>query len=172
MSNIFNSLFSNDLKQLHKQMIDATVDACSVECTLHYRATKFEDCINCSYDPIGGKSSNRYQHGGPVPFHHGTCPLCSGQGKRQVQVNETIFLCPIWSSKDWYPLSQNQVSMADIAVQTMSKIDTYPKLKRCTSISIDRNIEGYGIPEFTRLGDPEPCGFGNATHILTYWKRK
>lgn len=172
MTNPFTSLFTPQLKQLHKDMIDATIDGCAVECTLHYQATKFEDCANCSYDVIGGKSSNRYLSGGPVPFYHGSCPLCNGQGKRQVNIDETIFLCPIWDSKDWYKLSLSQVNMAEINVQTMSKITTYNKLKRCTSISIDNKIEGYGIPEFIRVGDPEPCGFGDSTHIITSWKRK
>ena len=173
MPNLFSDLITSDFKLLHQRMMDAMLEstACTVQCTLNYRATKFDDCVNCIFDPIGGKSSNRYQSGGPIPFYHGTCPVCNGAGKIQVTSTETIYLMPIWNSKDWYPLSQNSINMADISVQTLSKMTTYPSLVRATSIIIDTTVTNYGMPEFTRLGRPEICGLGQSTHILTSWKR-
>jgi hypothetical protein len=172
-TNIFEDLITDEFKGIHKKMIDAMLadDKFTVPCTLNYSATKFDDCENCLYDPIGGKSSNRYQSGGPIPFYHGVCPVCNGVGKIQVTSTETIYLMPIWDSKDWYPLSQTNVNMADIEVQTMSKITSYESLVRATSIIIDTTVQHLGIPEFTRLGRPEICGLGQSTHLITAWKR-
>jgi len=173
MSNPFTNIITAELKTLHKQMIDALLedDALTVPCQLTYGATNFTDCPNCIFDSFGNKSSNKYQSGGPIPFYHGICPYCNGAGKISASSSETLYLMPIWDSKDWFKLSQNQVSMADISVQTMSKMPTYAQLIRCTSIQIDTNITQYGVPEFTRLGRPEPCGFGASTYIITSWKR-
>jgi hypothetical protein len=168
---LFDDLITTEFKQYHKEMIDAVLISCSVPCRLIYSATRFNECANCYYDVIGGKSSNRYRSGGPIPFHHGVCPVCNGVGKIQNIETEDINLSPIWNSKDWYSIGLTQVSMADISVQTMSKMVTYPKLVRATSIVINTSIEAYGMPEFVRVGRPEPCGFGGDYFVITSWKR-
>ena len=169
----FSELVDSSFKKLHKDMIDGLLEstALTVECKLHYRATKHTDCPNCIYDSIGRRSSNRYQSGGPIPFSHGMCPYCQGKGRFTSTETETLYLMPIWNSKDWYPLAQKEVSLADISVQTLSKMNTYPQLKRCSSIVIDTSVQDYGVPEFTRIGDPEICGLGVSSHIITSWKR-
>ena len=182
-SDFFASLITDEFKQLHVDMIGGMLEdgSCTVKCRLNYRATKFNDCINCVFDPIGGKSSNRFQSGGPVPFHHGVCPMCNGRGKIQQTDTEEIWLMPIWDSKGWYNFSTNSrgrtlnqqgVNMADISVQTMSKKNTYPQLVRATSVVIDCTIENLGFPEFTRVGRPEICGLGQSSFIITSWTRK
>lgn len=165
-TNFVNAAF----KKLHKDAIDSLLEntALTVPCLLKYGRTKFEDCPNCLWDNIGGKSSNRYQTGGPIPFTHGICPYCDGAGRLSSEETEEIYLMPIWSSKDWYPISQTSVNMADIAAQTMSKIDAYEKIIRAQSIIIDTSLPFQ--QEFIRLGRPEILGLGDSTHILTSWK--
>jgi hypothetical protein len=173
MGNQFTNIITEEFKTLHKNMIDSLLEstALTVPCRINYKATKTEDCPNCIYDSMNRRSSNIYQDGGPIPFTHGMCPYCNGVGILQLNSEEIIYLMPIWSSKDWYNLTQSSVNLADISVQTMSKIETYAKLKRATSIVIDTTIEKYGLPEFVRVGDPEICGLGTSTHIITSWKR-
>jgi hypothetical protein len=69
-------------------------------------------------------------------------------------------------------LSQTQIKMADVSVQTLSKMGTYDDLTRATSVIIDTTKSIYGIPEFIRVGNPELCGLGESNFILTAWKRK
>ena len=170
--NPFEGIITPQFKKLHKDMIDALLEdtALTVECTLNYKSTKFEDCLNCLYDNIGGKSSNRYQNGGPVPFYHGICPVCNGQGKKQSSSSENLWLAAIWDSKSWTGLSQEQIKKAEVSVQTMSRIDVYDKLVKCTSIIIESELNKYKTNEFHRVGNPEPCGFGS-THLITSWKQ-
>lgn len=170
INNPFANLITERFKRTHKNMIDSLIDGCGVTCRITFSATKFNECDNCSYDVIGGKSSNRYRSGGPVPFYHGVCPVCNGSGKIQNIETENVVLAPIWDSKQWMNLQQNKVNTAEIDVQTLSKIDTYSKLMRATSLVIDTAIENYGVPQFIRVGNPEPCGFGS-THIVTNWRR-
>tara|TARA_B100000809_G_C14754482_1_gene393398 strand:- start:29 stop:544 length:516 start_codon:yes stop_codon:yes gene_type:complete len=170
---MFTDLIGAEFKKLHKDMIDGLLSDTSltVLCTLYYASTKFTDCPNCIYSPIQHRSSNKYEPGGPIPFYHGICPYCNGRGRTQSSSEEDLYLCALWDSKDWYPLSQNNVNMADIDVQTFSKLDTYTKLKKANKIDINTSIKNLGFPSFVRIGDPEPCGLGQASHIATAWKR-
>jgi hypothetical protein len=66
----FGSIDYSGLQTVFDSAIGSMVDsdACTVPCTLEYGVTKYDDCNNCVYDPIGRKSSNVYEAGGPVPF--------------------------------------------------------------------------------------------------------
>ena len=71
--NPFSGIIDSSLKSVFNNAISAILenDALTIACTLEYGITKYEDCVNCLYDPIGQKSSNRFQDGGPVPFPFG-----------------------------------------------------------------------------------------------------
>jgi len=163
----------SEIKALHREGINMLLEedgCCSVPCRVIYEGTKFTTCSNCIFDVIGGKSSNRYKTGGPVQFWQGTCPVCNGVGKISVTETDTIYALPIWNSKDWI-LSNPKINVANIMVQTMSKINTYPQLKRTSAIVIDTAIELYGVPEFVRIGDPSPLGLGESSYVITSWGR-
>ena len=70
MVNPFSGIIDSNFKTIFNNAISAILedDALTVSCTLEYGITRYEDCVNCLYDPIGQKSSNRFQNGGPVPF--------------------------------------------------------------------------------------------------------
>jgi len=182
MANPFSGIITQAFKDTHKNMIDALLDdnACTVPCRIRYGGTKWADCTNCIYDAIGGKSANRYQTGGPVSFPNGQiCPVCNGSGKTGSTVDETIYLAPIWDSREWIDMgggatfdrASNTARTASTWVQTLGKIVLYPKLKRAKTIFIDTDIENYGMQEFTRQGDPEPCGLGAGNFVVTMWSK-
>ena len=78
MTNYFSGIINSDFKQLFTDALSALFydDALTLPCTIYYGTTKYEDCSNCVYDPIGQKSSNKFQDGGPVPFPFGNiCPV-------------------------------------------------------------------------------------------------
>ena len=97
-TNPFSGIITNDFKNLFSNAIKALLEdaALTVPCTLYFGVTKYEDCSNCVYDPIGRKSSNKFQTGGPVPFRNGgVCPVCSGNGKKPVTSTENLNLAVI-----------------------------------------------------------------------------
>ncbi len=170
MSNPFAGIITPELKLLHKNMIDAILEdeALTVESTLIYSDTKFTECSNCIIS-ISGKSSGKYKAGGPLPFSNGVCPYCNGVGRTSGQSTEPLFLLAIWDSKKWI-LNDPAIKVAEIKVQTMSKMITYPQITRCTRIKFDTKIEGFGIGEFTRIANPSQLGWGDSNWIITSWK--
>jgi hypothetical protein len=172
MSNPFAGIITQGFKDLHKNIIDALLEdtALTVACTLIYSATKPTECLNCIINNVSGKSSGRYKSGGPIPFTNGQCPYCYGAGKTVAESTDILYLMPIWDKSKWI-LDDPAIKVADISVQTMSKITTYADLARCSKIKIDNAIENLGTSEFTRLGVPHPIAFGASNHIITSWKR-
>lgn len=167
----FDNLITATFKQYHKDMIDALLNCsgCTVDCVVTLEGTKYTDCPNCKFDSINGKSANIYESGGPISFSHGVCPYCNGDGRTSSQATENVCLMAIWDSKKWIVNSPEKT--ANIAVQTMSKIDTYPTLKRATRLTIDSSLTPYGAPDYTRQGEPQPLGFGASNYIICSWSR-
>lgn len=58
----FSGIITSDMKSLFDNAIGSLLEdaALTVQCTLHFGVTKYEDCSNCIYDPIGRKSSNKF----------------------------------------------------------------------------------------------------------------
>lgn len=179
MSNPFDGIITQGFKDLHKNAIDALIDGCSLPCTIEYTGTKVEDCPNCYPAVVGGVGSTLYQDGGPIPFHNGHCPMCNGTSKKQIKVTEEISLVIIWDYKDWYPMgasrfalqASNTSNTSEVYAQTISKIDTFAKLKRANTIILEKNIETLVSNRFQRFGEPEPCGFGASNYVFTMWEK-
>lgn len=167
--NFFSGLINSDLKQLHADAMTELVTGVAIECELIFGQTLFSDCPNCIFDPIGNKSSNRYQSGGPTPFQ-GICPVCHGAGKFSDEQTEPINLAIIYDYKDWLSLSI-QVNSPEGFVQTLSLLSTLDKLKQAKEIIVDTSLEASVRQRFERYGEPQPCGFGQATIVVTMWKR-
>ena len=98
----FSSIDYSGLQTIFDSAIGSMIDsdACTVPWTLEFGVTKYDDCNNCVYDPIGRKSSNVYEAGGPVPFAFGgLCPMCHGQGKKPVVSTEDIKVIIVYNPK-------------------------------------------------------------------------
>ncbi len=172
MNNPFSGIITQAMKDTHKHMIDALLEdtALTVPCTLHYLDTKFTTCTNCLPNNIGGKSSNVYKAGGPIPFSHGLCPYCNGQYRISATATDELYLMTIWDSKRWI-LNNPAIKAAKIDVQTMSKITTYGALDRASKVTLDANIKNYGVADFIKVGDPQPLGWGGNNWIIFSWVR-
>lgn len=167
--NFFKGLITKEFKQLHADAITEVVEGCAVPCQLIYGQTLFTNCPNCIYDPVGNKSSNRYLSGGPQPFN-GVCPVCFGQGKIPDEQTTDICLCVIYDYKSWYP-TPVEVNSPLGYIQTLSKLETMDDLKEAKEVIANTNLNSYVRSRFERYGEPQPCGFGQATIIVTMWKR-
>jgi|TARA_R110000744_G_scaffold238416_1_gene355904 hypothetical protein len=172
MANPFSGIITSEMKTLFNNMIDSLLEdsALTVECTLFYGVTKFDNCVNCLYDPIGKKSSNRYQNGGPVPFSFGGCPLCGGAGKKASIASESIKLAVIYNYKQFMDIG-TPVNNPDGVIQTISEKESTPKLKRAKELQTSTDIANYGQHKFERISDPQPVGFGNNEFVFCNWRR-
>jgi len=171
-TNPFNGMITDSFKNLHVNMIKEVIRGCSVDCTVYFGITKYDDCANCIYDPIGNKSANRYQTGGPAPFAMGQCPMCGGAGKIGNEQTETIKLAPIYDYKSWIPGISSNVQSPEGFVQSVSVLeDTFSTLRRAKEIIFDSSIDTIVRPRFEIYSEPEPCGMGSSTFCLTMWKR-
>lgn len=172
--NMFSGLINNSFKQIFNDAIDALLEdtALTVPCKLVYENTKLQDCPNCIYDPISGKSSNQYQSGGPVLFVDGQiCPYCVGVGSLSFTSEDTIYLGiikPVFFGMD--QLELNNVNYVDGMIQSLCSINYYAKLKNASYIIVDTNLQDLTINKFIRHRDPIPVGFGDNSYIITTWK--
>ena len=169
--------FAGIIKSGHKSLFNDTIGALledaalTVPCTLYYGITKWESCNNCLYDPIGRKSSNRFQDGGPVPFPFGgVCPACNGDGKRPVISTETISLGVIFDYKEFLSIN-SPVNSPDGLIQTVGRKEVTHRLKRAKEIQVSTDISGYADHRFQRIEEPQPIGFGNSEFVVCTWRR-
>ena len=172
-TNKFAGIISKELKQLFNDAINALLEAgaCTVPCTFHYGVTKYESCVNCLYDPIGRKSSNRFQNGGPVPFPFGgVCPLCNGAGRRPVISTEDTNLIVIFDYKQFLAMS-TPVNHPDGLIQTLGPKELTPNFTRAKEITVSTDIAGYSNHRFQRAEEPQPLGLGNNEFVICTWKR-
>lgn len=171
MPNYFDGILNDSIITHARNMIAEVIRAWNVPCQIIYGITRYDDCPNCVYDPIGGKSSNRYTAGGPMPFSFGNCPMCAGLGKIPNEETDTINLAPIYDYKSWYPTINSNIESPYGFVQTMSLWDTRDVLIRAKEVIINTDVNSTTRARFERYGEPEPCGFGANDFIITMWKR-
>ena len=173
MVNPFSGIIDSGLKSVFNNAISAILedDALTVACTLEYGITKYEDCVNCLYDPIGQKSSNRYQHGAPVPFPFGgICPLCNGDGKKPVTSSENVNLAVIFEPRQFLEMS-TPINTSDGYIQTLAKKAMTPKLRRAKEIIVATDVSGFFTHRYQRASEPLPIGLGNNEFVLCTWRR-
>jgi hypothetical protein len=172
MSNPFSGIISSDFKQLFTNAISALLydDSLTWPCTLHFGATRYEDCANCVYDPIGQKSSNRFQDGGPLPFPFGhICPMCNGAGKRAKETTETLNLMVIFDHEEF--INVGTVNNPEGMIQTITFGSNTPTLKRAKEIQVATDVGSYGRHRYERATEPQPCGLGNSEFVECLWRK-
>jgi uncharacterized protein YcsI (UPF0317 family) len=98
------------------------------------------------------------------------CPVCNSVGKRPVITTDTLNLAVIFNYKDFLQISTPVNNPAGM-MQTVSKKETTPKLKRAKEIQVATDIKAYADHRFERMSEPEPVGFGNSDFVICNWKR-
>lgn len=165
------------LKKLYNDSIDSLLadNGLVVPCTVKYSDIgKDTVCPNCIFDPISRLSSNRYNGTGPINFPTGSiCPVCVGEGTIVASSkSEILNLAVIFDSKYFLNWSASRnIDIPDGTVQTICKISLISKIIQAQSILIDNSLSSYGKYEYSRSGDPQPCGLGDHRYITTIWSR-
>ncbi len=167
------NIITNELKNLYKSFIDELLrtNSLSLPCKLIYEGSSFTECTNCNIDPISHKSSNTYKSGGPLVFADGQiCPYCRGLGGQYEQDYDIKDLLVLFDYKYWVNFN-SKVQSPDGLIQTISKLEDYPKLKQCNKLIVDTNIQNYTESYYQRNSEPQPAGFGESSYFFTYWKK-
>lgn len=171
---IFSGIITAAHKQTFKDMINALLEdtALTVPCKLVYENTKLQECPNCLYDSISGRSSNQYQSGGPIPFINGQiCPYCAGIGSLSFTNEEQLYLGIIKPAFfGMAPLELESVNFVDGKIQSLCNVSYYAKIKNASYIIIDTNITDLTLNKYIRYRDPIPMGFGDNSFIVTTWQ--
>ena len=173
MVNPFSGIIDDSFKSVFNNAISAILeqDALTIGCTLEYGITRYENCTNCLYDPIGQKSANRFQDGGPIPFRFGgICPMCNGNGKKPVTASEDVNLAVIFEPRQFLEM-ETPVNTADGFIQTLAKKDMTPKLQRAKEIIVATEVSGFFKHRYERISEPSPIGLGNNEFVLCTWRR-
>lgn len=139
-------------------------------CTLVYPEKK-EKCENCVANTFGGRSVNIYRTGGPVPFNRGTpCPLCGGEGFKNIEVTENIELRVYYDKRNFIDVGFN-VDIPNNVVQTVGYMDDYEKIMMAKELLI--NVGDANQGRYKRISEPYNQGFKqNPTqYIVLFWER-
>ena len=173
MVNPFSGIIDSNFKTVFNNAISAILDdgALTIGCTLSYGVTKYDDCPNCVFDPIGRKSANRFQDGGPVPFPYGgLCPLCNGGGRKGVESTEDIKVAVIFDPRQFLEI-KTPVNTPDSFIQTLAKKEMTPKFQRAKEIIVATEISGFFTHRYQRVNEPTPIGLGNNEFVICTWRR-
>lgn len=158
------------IRQIASDAIDDLINQLGKPCRLVYPPI-YTACPNCVFDPIGNKSSNRYKHGGPVPFQFGNCPMCNGAGREATFPTEVVTLLCAWTPKQWFILPEN-LRMPDGDLQTKGYISDLPKIKRAVEMDMEISQEAYGHWRFKLASDPIDAGnIIQGRYCVCLWKR-
>jgi hypothetical protein len=173
MVNPFSGIINSAFKDIFNNAISAVLDndSLAIPCTLSYGVTKYEACANCTYDPIGQKSSNRFQNGGPVPFPFGgVCPLCNGIGRKPLITYENVFLGVVFEPREFLDIG-TPVNTADGYIQTFAKKALTPKLQRAKEVVVATDVSSFFSHRYERVSEPVPVGLGNSEFVVCTWRR-
>lgn len=139
-------------------------------CVVYYPPLH-EICLNCLTNMDGSYSSNVYRHGGPAPFDFGNCPLCGGNGYKEVESYEEIKLRLYWNRKDWLKFTTaNSVVAADAEVMIIGYMTDLIKINNASYIKLIKE-QAYMDYKFVLAGDPYPHGFGKNRYFMGFLKR-
>jgi hypothetical protein len=148
---------SDDLRGNVQTAFDEMLQLQLENCELHY-PPKNITCNNCAIDPIGGRSSNKYLTGGPMPFPMGSiCPLCAGRGVKTTEVTESISLKCELNPKNFQKVGL-PIKVPDGMLQTEGFIGLLPKIQRCDYMIAKTDIEGSIRLSYKLMSEPTVIG--------------
>lgn len=127
----------------------------AVDTKLIYPA-KIEDCPNCIFNSMQGKSSGKYQSGGPIPFSGGICPYCRNKGTIEGEQSDIIPLRVYYDKASWRKIANIEIGNGD--AMCIGYIKDMPKVKRAVEIIPSYEIKEYGERKYTLAGEPVPWG--------------
>lgn len=140
-----------------------------VTCRLIYPARRII-CVNCVFDPVGGKSSNKYKHGGPAPFHFGRCPTCGGDGYKEQTNFKDIKLRIYHDPKNWIKVA-DAVAVPDGSVQIIGMLSDLPEFNKADQIVVNQEQSQYHHWRFSHATEAFAHGFKRNRYFTAFLTR-
>lgn len=151
-------ILDDGIKKIAKDAFDSLLQpfaegGLAKKCKIVY-PPKMSLCNNCEPSPIGNKSSNKYLHGGPIPFPIGSiCPACGGNGYIAQEASEDMYFTTKIIEKPYFQLGID-VNVPDGLLRIKGFIRDLPKLKRADYILHDIDMSGYLNRKYKMYGEP------------------
>ena len=139
-------------------------------CTLVYPERR-QTCENCVTNTFGGRSTNTYRSGGPIPFSRGAnCPLCGGDGYKDVETTDSIELRIYYNRRDFIDVGFN-ADVPNNVIQTVGYMDDFEKITKAKELLVDIGKHDKG--RYKRISEPYNQGFKqNPTqYVVIFWER-
>lgn len=157
---------SDDVKSIAQDAIDDLIDQLGKDCLLVYPHLP-SPCANCVFDPIGNKSSNHWNAGGPIPFPNGSvCPLCDGNGLHFEEINKPIKLLISNSPSQFFVKMPANIIVPAGSIQTKGYIKDLPDVLQSRKLIMQVSLEP--MIRYTYDLDGEPIDQGNIVQNR-YW---
>lgn len=145
---------------------DFIADDFGTNCKLYFPPKRVPcNCSNTNTTPAGG-STNVFDHGGPAPFNLGSCPLCGGDGYKEVAQTEIIKLRVYYRQRDFIKVAN--VNLQEGTIQVIGKNSDLPAFLRADEIEPDLQMEGFQSGRYVRSGPVYPHGFKRRRYFLCY----
>jgi len=163
------SIIPNSIFDIYNLYVDDLLvnDFTSSICCVYYPAIR-ASCDNCTTAFFGGISKNVSKVGASLPFFNGQCPLCGGNGTKQLVTTDTLRLRIYWDKKDW--IKQGNISIPNSDVMILGFSDDLPKILRMEEIQLisEQNLI---TGRYSLSGEPFMHGFGHNRYFVAYLKR-
>lgn len=127
--------------------------------TLYYPPLK-TSCSNCVTGFFGGISKNVYKHGGPAPFES-VCPLCGGNGYKEIESTDSVRLRVYYNPRDWIKIANLNIPKAEVMI--IGFMSDIVKIERMNEILLD--------VRYRLSSKPVPHGFGKNRYFISFLER-
>lgn len=163
---------SSDVRATLQTAFDDLVTEFGKDCELYY-PPRMNRCVNCVFDPVGNKSSNRWLNGGPMRFTSGICPMCNGQGRRAEEVTEVIKMSLIWEPKNFIiPVPNVDIRVPFGVIQSRGYIKDIGKIQRASYVVMELPVSPAIRQRYTLRGEPgTPFSIVQARYFVATWER-
>lgn len=169
MGELFN--LTNDIRDKMTAGFNDLLGFLGRSCTLYYPPIQ-ESCDNCIYDPIGNKSSNKWLHGGPMPFDFGMCPVCGGVGTRAISQTENITMQFNFNAAQWKKMPIPNIQLVDGLVLSKGLIGDYPKVRNSIYMEAALDLNNLVNLRYQLYGEPlDVYSICRGKYFTTFWKR-
>jgi hypothetical protein len=141
-------------------------------CRLVY-PPKLTPCLNCIYDSVANRSSNRPVSGAPQPFPPGTlCPMCSGKGMNSQEQSEEITLKCNWEPRNFLKPSSVDIRLPYSVVEVKGYMSDLPKILKCDHLILNLPVEPYIRQKFRLMGEPgDPSNIVPGRYFVAFFER-
>jgi len=160
---------SDSLISIYQSRINALINQLGKNVYLEFNPVS-EECPNCEYDTIRGRSTGIYKVGGPRPFDRGRqCPYCKGRGFIETAVNKCIKCLIKWNPQD----AQNfglSVSKEKAVVRLKTYLDYAHDLSRAKTVIVNHDIVDKMHLRVKRIKGPIPVGLREDKYCISFWE--